>query len=342
MVSEKIRGQKATPGGRRIPHDLRVELYYFVRELHDRGMGYREIQRIVERERGIRISRSHISYWIRGLHTPLNEPYNHIDTSKEGELAWIAGMFVGDGSVKINRKGHFLVLKVKDRELAEAAANKLAVVLGKGERYAVNRMGDGRYYVQVQSRELVDHLRAWENILSHLERSPREFIQAFFDCEGGPIGHVSASGRFFARIDVGNTNRELLEVVSSKLSDIGISSTVSKHYPKGKVFVARKGRSVARKDCYLLRIYRRESTVKYSKEIGFVTSRKQRKLEDIADILTKFGSGRKAAVEWIRRYEHRRGMGRQRWFRRKKFLEWEDAIEEYEKFLARRSSEHAI
>ncbi len=236
MVSEKVRSQKVTPRGRRIPHDLRMELYFLVREPRDRGMSYREIQRIVERERGIKISRSHISYWIHGLHTPLNEPYNHVDTSKKGELAWIAGMFVGDGSVKINRKGRFLVLKVKDRELAEAAANKLAVVLGKGERYAVNRMGDGRYYVQVQSRELVDHLRAWENILSHLERSPREFIQALFDCEGGPIGHVSASGRFFARIDVGNTNRELLEDVSLKLSDMGIPINRFDALSQGKGF----------------------------------------------------------------------------------------------------------
>ncbi|MDK2384276.1 MAG: LAGLIDADG family homing endonuclease [Candidatus Korarchaeota archaeon] len=339
MVSRKTRGLKATPGGRRIPHDFRVELYYFVRELRDRGMSYREIQRIVERERGIKISRSHISYWIRGLHIPLNEPYNHVDTSKERELAWIAGMFVGDGSIKINRKGHFLVLKVKDRELAEAAADKLAVVLGRGERYAVNRMGDGRYYVQVQSRELVDHLRAWENILSHLERSPREFIQAFLDCEGGPIGHISASGRFFARIDVDNTDRKLLEAVSLKLSNMGIISTVSIHYPKGKVFVTRKGRSVARRNCYFLRIYRQDSIVRYWEEVGFVALRKREKLEDIAYILSNLGSGWEAAVEWIRRYEYKRGMGRQRWFRRKRFLEWEDALEEYERFLARRSSD---
>ncbi len=338
MVSGELRGPKSAPGGRRIPHDLRVELYYFVRELHDRGVSYRGIQRIVEKEYDVRISRSHISYWIRGLHTPLNEPYNHVDTSKESELAWIAGMFVGDGSVKINRKGHFLVLKVKDRELAEAAANKLAIVLGRERRYAINRMGDRRYYVQVQSRELVDHLEVWENILSHLERSPREFIQAFFDCEGGPTGCIGAYGAFFARIDVGNTNRELLEAVSSKLSDMGISSTVSMHYPRGKAFVTRKGRSVARSDCYLLRIYRRESIVKYSREIGFVTPRKQRKLRDIADILTEFGSGWEAAVEWIRRYEYKRGMGRQRWFRRKKFLDWDEALEEYQRFLARKSS----
>ncbi|MDK2371896.1 MAG: LAGLIDADG family homing endonuclease [Candidatus Korarchaeota archaeon] len=302
-------------------------------------MSYREIQRIVEREHGIKISKSHISYWIRGLHTPLNEPYNHVDTSKESELAWIAGMFVGDGSIKINRKGHFLVLKVKDRELAEAAASKLAVVLEREKQYAVNRMGDGRYYVQVQSRELVGHLVRWDNILSHLERSPKEFIQAFFDCEGVAVGYVGASGRFFAGIDVGNTNKELLEAVSSKLSDMGISSTVSMHYPRGKVFVTRKGRSVARRDCYFLRIYQQESIMKYREEIGFVTPRKQEKLEDIADILSEFGSGREAAVEWIRRYEYREGMGRQRWFRRKRFLGWKDAVKEYEKFLARRSGD---
>ncbi len=110
------------------------------------------------------------------------------------------------------------------------------------------------------------------------------------------------------------------------------------HYPKGKVFVTRKGRSVARRDCYFLRIYRQGGIIRYRDEVGFVTSRKQEKLEDIVYILSNLGSGREAAVEWIRRYEYKRGMGRQRWFRRERFLEWEDAVKEYERFLARRSA----
>ena len=176
--------------GRRVPHDLRLELYRRVLELHSKGVSYRKIQRILKEEYGIEVSRSNISYWVRGLHSPLNEPYNHIDASKKRELAWIAGAYAGDGSIKVNRKGRFLSLKVKDKELAEEAAKKLAVLMGRDKPYAVNRMADGRYYIQVQSRELVNILLNRQRILSILEEEPAEFIRAFFDCEGYATGRV--------------------------------------------------------------------------------------------------------------------------------------------------------
>ena len=322
------------PGGRRIPHDLRVELYRRVRELHKAGVSYRKIQKIVEEEYGVRLSRSNVSYWVRGIHSPLNEPYNHLDMSKEGDLAWIAGMYAGDGSIKTNRKGRFLSLKVKDKELAEAAARRLAAVVGRDKPYAVNRLSDGRYYVQVQSRELVDHLSRRENILSHLDKKPREFIQAFFDCEGSPSGFLKGPGEFGAQIEVSNTDRGLLESVASKLSEIGIRCGVALHHPKGAVFITSRGKAVARRDCHSLQIRDRDSIVRYGREVGFVTPRKRRKLADIVYILTEFGEGRKAAIEWIRRYEYRLGEGRERWFRRKRLLSWEEAEEEYREFLA--------
>ncbi len=97
-----------------------------------------------------------------------------------------------------------------------------------------------------------------------------------------------------------------------------------------------KGRAVAKRDCYSLQIGGRESIVRYRDEIGFVTTRKRRKLDDISYILTEFGTGWEAAVEWIRRYEYRMGEGRQRWFRRSRPLEWGEAEREYERFLSRR------
>ena len=81
-------------GGRRIPHDLRLELYRRVLELHKSGMSYRKIQRVISEEYGVKIGRSHISYWVRGVHTPEREPYNRLDLSKRRELAWVAGMYL--------------------------------------------------------------------------------------------------------------------------------------------------------------------------------------------------------------------------------------------------------
>jgi len=53
-------------GGRRIPHDLRLELRKRVLELHSSGLGYRRIQRVIKEEYDVDLSRSNISYWVRG------------------------------------------------------------------------------------------------------------------------------------------------------------------------------------------------------------------------------------------------------------------------------------
>ncbi len=323
-------------GGRRIPHDLRLELYRRTIELHSNGVSYRKIQRILRDEYGVWLSRSNISGWVRGLHSPLNEPYNHVDKSKEAELAWIAGMYAGDGSIRVNRKGRFLSLKVKDRDLAEEAAKKLAAVMRRDRPYAVDRLSDGRYCVQVQSRELVDTLLDRQRLLDLLREKPVEFIQAFFDCEGYASGSVSSQGMFFATVGATNTDRDLLEEIGERLATLGISSSIYLEYPKGRVIVTSKGTSVARKDCYLLEVATSASKIRFYEKVNFSIKRKREKLQDIVYILREFGVGKRAAIEWIQMYEYRVGAGRRRWFKRRHPLGLEEAEEEYRKFLARR------
>ncbi len=333
LRSAKELRTKGTPGGRRISHDLRVELYHFVKDLHKRGVGYRRIQRIVEEKYGIWLSRSNISYWVRGLHSPLNEPYNKPDFSKP-EMAWVAGMCVGDGSIKVNKKGRFLALKVKDRELVEEAARKLAVVMGREKPYAVGKLSDGRYYVHVQSRELVDHLLKRENVLMHLRRNPKEFIRAFFDCEGNISGHIIKNGRFDFNLSAVNTDLEMLEEIQEELEDMDIFSYLYLHYPRGRVIITRKGITIASKECYVLCVAETRSIMIFEEKIGFSIIRKREKLKDIVHILERFGRGPRAAVEWIRRYEYVTRKGRERWYKRDKSLSLEDAMTEYERHLA--------
>jgi len=112
--------------GRRIPHDLRLELHKRVLELRSSGLSYRRIQITIKEEYGINLSKSNISYWIRGLHIPEREAYNKPDFSKKDEISWLAGIFVGDGSINVSKEGKRLRLKVKDRELAEESSKVLA------------------------------------------------------------------------------------------------------------------------------------------------------------------------------------------------------------------------
>ncbi len=115
-------------------------------------------------------------------------------------------MYAGDGSIKVNRKGRFISLNVKDRELAEAAARRLSVLMGREKPYFVGKLADGRCYMEVQSRELADILLNRKNVLNLLKERPAEFIQAFFDCEGYVTGLVTKQGIFFARMGVSNTD----------------------------------------------------------------------------------------------------------------------------------------
>lgn len=323
MSAKELRRTNATPGGRRIPHDLRIELYHFVRDLHRRGVSYSRIQRIVEEKYGVWISKSNISYWVRGIHTPEKEPYNKPDFSRP-EMAWIAGMLAGDGSIKVNKKGRFLSLKAKDRELVEEAARKLAIVMGREKPYAVNKLGDGRYYVRVQSRELVDHLSVRENALNYLRRNPNEFIRAFFDCDGYVSASVDSVRNFRYEIGLTNTDKQLLLYIKAMLESMGIESKIYKAYSKGKIFFSSRGKVQARKSCYTLKIKDFNSISRFLEMIGSSIERKRTKLVDIVDIL---GSNRGiyAAIEWLRRYERRPNEGKEKWFRRKKPLTIEEA-----------------
>ncbi|GEM_PF-1419437 len=332
-MPESLKNPKTTPGGRRIPHDLRVELYYFVRELNKNGIGYRRIQRIVKERYGVWISRSNISYWVRGLHSPLKEPYNKPDFSKP-EMAWIAGMLAGDGTIKVRKEGRSIELKARDEELVKEAARKLAIVMGREKPYAVNRLGDGRYYVSVQSRELVDHLSVRENLLKYLERNPKEFIQAFFDCEGCVSGYITQDGLFNFQLSAANTDLKVLEEIQKELKIMDVTSSIYINHPKGKVVITRKGITVARKECYTLCIRGLLNFMVFKEKIGFCIARKREKLADIVDILKTFGRGHRAAIEWIRRYKYVAGKGRERWYRRKKPLKLEDAEREYRRHLA--------
>ena len=59
-------------------------------------------------------------------------------------------------------------------------------------------------------------------------------------------------------------------------------------------------------------------------------------MEDVSNILERFGLTEDAAVEWIRMYRYERGKGRERWFKRDRPLSRKEALKEYKKFLSSR------
>jgi len=93
----------------------------------------------VWRRYGVRISKSYISYWIRGVHSPYNgRRIPSLELLKPSEeLAYVRGVKVGDGYAYRRRrtiKGYnpvWIGLRAKDREFVEEFARCLAKVLGR-------------------------------------------------------------------------------------------------------------------------------------------------------------------------------------------------------------------
>lgn len=134
-----------------------------------------------------------------------------------------------------------------------------------------------------------------------------------------------------------NTDLDLLKTIRRELVDLGISpSKISLAYRRGRVFISSKGRVEARKDCYRFNIRGLENLRRFREKIGFIVERKRRKLDDIIDVLQATRDTLSAAIEWIRRYEYKRGLGRERWFPRERILGLEEAWEYYERFLRRK------
>jgi intein-encoded DNA endonuclease-like protein len=128
-------------GGKRsyLLRDLRIRLFDEVNRLRRDGLTYKEIIEAIWRRYGVRLSKSHISYWIHRTHSPYNGRYmpsTELLRPSE-ELAYVIGVKVGDGYAGKSRhtvKSYNRVrigLKVKDREFAEEFGRCLAKVLGR-------------------------------------------------------------------------------------------------------------------------------------------------------------------------------------------------------------------
>jgi intein-encoded DNA endonuclease-like protein len=85
--------------GRYLPRELRIKLYNDVVALRRGGLTYRGIIKEIYRRYGVRLSKSHISYLLRGVHSPYNGrliPSLELLKPSE-ELAYVIGVKVGDG-----------------------------------------------------------------------------------------------------------------------------------------------------------------------------------------------------------------------------------------------------
>jgi intein-encoded DNA endonuclease-like protein len=188
-----------------LPRELRIKLYDDIVALRRGGLMYKGIIGEIYRRYDVRLSKSHISYWIRGAHNPYNErriPSLELLEPSE-ELAYVIGAKVGDGYVGKKsrvRKGYndvMIGLKAKDKEFVEEFDRCLAKVLGRGEIRPRYRRSSGRYVFEAESKTLYELLKKpvdlekLKKYIEHCDRCVAAFIRASQTQKGTLINAVT-------------------------------------------------------------------------------------------------------------------------------------------------------
>ena len=215
--------------GRYLPLELRIKLYNDVVALRRGGLTYRGIVGEIYRRYGVRLSKSHISYWIRGAHSPYNgRRIPSLELLKPSEeLAYVIGVVCGDGYVKMKRrvrKGYndvWIDLEAKDKEFVEEFARCLAKVLGRRPIRPRYVKSSGRYVVEAESKTLYELLKKpvdlerLKKYIEHCERCMAALLRGFADSEGS----VNKRGYIF----ILNTDLRLLTYIMDLLRDLTLN-----------------------------------------------------------------------------------------------------------------------
>jgi intein-encoded DNA endonuclease-like protein len=272
---------------RYLPRELRIKLYNDVVALRRGGLTYKEIAGEVWRRYGVRLSKSHISYWIRGIHNPHNGrliPSMELLEPSE-TLAYIIGAVLGDGYPKIKgrvRKGYrhtIIRFEAVDKEFVEEVARCVAILFNRPPPKLKIRKGTRKYYIEVESNTLWELLKNPVDIerlrkyIEHCEKCMASFLRGFADAEGS----VSKEGYIL----IYNTDLRLITYVKELLRRFGIESTGPRIHTRrgtlikidpitGKIYTTKK-------DCYCIRI-RSSCNADFYDHIGFTIVRKQERL----------------------------------------------------------------
>jgi intein-encoded DNA endonuclease-like protein len=234
------------------------------------------------------LSKSHVSYWTRGIHDPHNgRRIPSLELLEPSEaLAYLIGAVLGDGYPKIKRrfrKGYrhtIIRFEAVDKEFVEEVARCIAVVLNRPPPKLKIRKGTRKYFIEVESKTLWELLKKpidlerLRKYIEHCEKCMASFLRGFADAEGS----VDKNGR----ISIYNTDLRLLTYVQELLRRFGIESTGPRIHTRrgtlikidpitGKIYTTKK-------DCYCIRI-RSYCNVDFYYRIGFTIQRKQERLK---------------------------------------------------------------
>lgn len=253
-----------------LPLEQRMELYDQAMKIRrEKGWGDINIGRVLG------INQHTVDNWLFRDSKP-DGLFKFPDLNPSAELSYVLGTYYGDGYAYRSKKERswFIKLEAMDKDFVEEFSRCLSKVLRKKNGYPVHRLKKGGiYFTRVTNIKLYEFLKKKSlDVHKHwIEEFPAEFLRGFYDSEGGMYGNT---------LGLSNTNLELLQYVRDLLErHFSIPSRIGIAHKKGVTHFYRGRKITATKDCYYLRIKRRESQRKFHEKMGFSIARKQEKLK---------------------------------------------------------------
>jgi len=314
----------------------RLKLHEEALKLHFMGYGARSIATVLRLKYSVEVGVGAIVGWIRG-YLPRGRIKTNLTPSPQ--LATIVANSISDGTVSEGTRPRFAT-QMKDLEPIELVRECLKEIAGRDYQrsYLPSR---NVYFTSAYRKDLLEYLKNI-NVLDLLQKYPKDFIKMFFEAEGGPSATVirkekgsKMTGFFNAIVFAVNSSQELLKAIQEGLKiTYKIQSHIRLVTKAGTLREIHGKKVVSKKDCYRLEICSKNSIIRYA-EIGFISKRRQEKLDDIIDILKTYGKTEEGAIEWVRRYKYCEE-GREKWIRRQTLLSHEEAISELSRLLRER------
>ena len=196
------------------------------------GESYNQIIRSVEEEFHVKLSKSHVSNWLRGDHLPDGSVRKFVP-SPTAELGYVIGVLLGDGSMSICGDHNYrLKLRVTDRDFAQVFAGAIATVLKRSVPPVRYHAKTNAWHVDASSLLLQHFLTTpvaeLGTIIEQGEECICGFLRGFFDSEGNI---------FERNLTASNGDLALLNLVCKCMRILRIEFT-------GPHFVRKGGRKV--------------------------------------------------------------------------------------------------
>jgi len=292
-----------------LPLAVRLSLYAQAVQLrNDKGWGYKRISRWLSRSRKLRVPRSTVQSWINGRQSPFGS-CNVFDARPSTGLAYVMGAAFGDGSV-YRSNSHYndeVKLAVIDEDFSRSFAECLSAIFPNHAPFSISitrHDGCKRHVVRVGSTLLADFL---SQRIGKLDNFIRPFAPAFlrglFDAEGCVIVTNNRGQRMSLRVELTNSDLEILRYARKLLRLHNIDSTIGRYSRPSSVTRFIRGRPAKfASPTFWLVIRRQASLHRFRDFIGFNIGRKQRRLVFALNLIRNFGT-RAAAQEWTRIYK---------------------------------------